>query len=269
MSVTSGAGERDVEFIDHLAPLYDELVTKDFDVYHRKRLDPILDRFASEIEGRELLDVGCGTAVVGLAAATRGFTVIGLDHSPKVLDVAREKAQTAGLAERISFVVGDVAALPFTDDRFDVVTCQQMLHHLPEMRPCLTELARVLRPGGRFYIADVTQETTPLKSALRAVRQPLVRVDNVERMSGREAESLGLTGALNSDDEYPIRTGELLELLESVGLAVDSVSFVTRLGYRSWMSPALRSALIDVLSFPWRHSRGDFVFVTGHPPAST
>ena len=77
--------------------------------------------------------------------------MVGTDHSPAMIEVA-EQTRLSGLDERISFVVGDVESLPFADGQFDAVACQQMLHHLPDIRPCIAEIGRVLRPNRRYDI---------------------------------------------------------------------------------------------------------------------
>ena len=265
------AADVDIQFMDNLASRYDALVTKDFEVYHRRRLHPFLDRLAKEMPGGSLLDVGCGTAAVGLAAAQRGFRVVGIDHTPAMIEVAQQKARSSGLDERISFVAGDVESMPFTDGQFDAVACQQMLHHLPDIRPCIAEIARVLRPNGRYYIADVCRDRTPLKALIVGAKGSLVRIDNVKRLNGAAAADVGLTADLNSDDEYPISRDELLRTLDQFGLERDSLSFMTHLGVRSYLKPVVREGLIRALSFPWRHSRGDLLFTTGTrqaPPGS-
>ena len=117
--------------------------------------------------GESVLDVGCGTGGVTLPAKQRigeeGIAA-GIDPAPEMIAVARQKAQRAGL--EIDFRVGVIEALPFPDASFDAVTSSLMMHHLPAQLQVsgLAEIFRVLKPGGRIFIADILRpSTSPVK----------------------------------------------------------------------------------------------------------
>jgi ubiquinone/menaquinone biosynthesis C-methylase UbiE len=103
-----------------------------------------------------LLDAGCGTGMTALRIAARypGCTVHGIDISPNMIAVARRDADKQGLA--VEFRVGSITDLPYPDDSFDVVTTNIMYHHLDlaEKRQAVAEIARVLKPGGRYVSAE-------------------------------------------------------------------------------------------------------------------
>lgn len=107
--------------------------------------------------GERVLDIGCGTGTLAIAAkrhmGTAG-TVCGVDASPEMIIRAKKKAARARVA--VDFCEGIVEALPFPDAHFDVVLSTVMLHHLgPELRwQCSCEVRRVLRPGGRWFVVD-------------------------------------------------------------------------------------------------------------------
>jgi ubiquinone/menaquinone biosynthesis C-methylase UbiE len=107
--------------------------------------------------GETVLDVGCGTGRLALAAYVRvGATgrVTGIDPGPKQINRARAKARRAGLP--LDFQVGVIERLAFPDRSFDVVLSTFVMHMLPEdlKRQGLMEIARVLRPGGRLLLVD-------------------------------------------------------------------------------------------------------------------
>lgn len=112
--------------------------------------------------GEQILEVGCGTGDVALAASVHvGETgsVVGIDPSPEMIAVARAKAGRA--ARVVDFQMGAIEALPFPDHTFDVVLSSLMMHHLPDdlKREGLAEVARVLKPGGRLLIVDMKRPT--------------------------------------------------------------------------------------------------------------
>jgi ubiquinone/menaquinone biosynthesis C-methylase UbiE len=113
--------------------------------------------------GEAVLDVGCGTGTLAIAARQRVDTtpkggtagrVCGIDPGPKQVARARHKARRAGLS--IDFQVGAIEQIPFPDQSFDVVLNTLAMHVLPDdlKRRGLAEIARVLKPGGRVLIVD-------------------------------------------------------------------------------------------------------------------
>ncbi len=107
--------------------------------------------------GERVLDLATGTGITAIAARERGAKVTGVDITPELLDVARSKANKAGLGD-IDFREGDAEALPFADASFDVVvsTCGHMF--APDQLKVAAELARVTRPGGRVVFLAWTSE---------------------------------------------------------------------------------------------------------------
>ena len=105
--------------------------------------------------GESVLDVGCGTGTLAIAAARRGAVVHALDPSSELLARAGGKAKRARVS--VTFDVGTGESLPYTDDTFDVVLSSLVLHHLShdDLRASVQELRRVVKPSGRVFIADV------------------------------------------------------------------------------------------------------------------
>jgi SAM-dependent methyltransferase len=104
--------------------------------------------------GAKVLDIGCGSGYPALAAAAGvnpGGTVTAIDVSPAMIEVASRRAAEAGL-DNVTFQEMDADVLRFADDAFDVVTCVCTLMFSPEPGRAISEIRRVLKPGGRFGI---------------------------------------------------------------------------------------------------------------------
>lgn len=108
--------------------------------------------------GETVLDIGCGAGMDLLLAAKRtGLKgrAIGVDMTPAMLELARQSAVKAGLWEIIEIHRGHVEALPVEAESIDVVISNGVLNLSPDKLRAFTEIHRVLKPGGRLYLADV------------------------------------------------------------------------------------------------------------------
>jgi SAM-dependent methyltransferase len=117
---------------------------------------PVLLDVIGVEQGTKLLDVACGTGNALIPAAERGAVATGLDITPKLLEVARERADAGGL--EVELVEGDAENLPFADDSFDRVTSLFGAMFAPDHERAASELVRVCRPGGRVGVCAWTPE---------------------------------------------------------------------------------------------------------------
>jgi demethylmenaquinone methyltransferase/2-methoxy-6-polyprenyl-1,4-benzoquinol methylase len=108
----------------------------------------VLVRLSGAAPGVQAIDVCCGTGDIAARLARTGAEVTGLDFSQEMLTVGRQRFPG------ITFMQGDAMALPFPDQKFQVVTMGYGLRNLASWEKGLAELARVTRPGGRILILD-------------------------------------------------------------------------------------------------------------------
>lgn len=109
--------------------------------------------FLGDLDGRDVLECGCGLGVLSTLMALSGARVSAFDLSPASIEVARRRAELHGVADAIEFTVAAGEELPYENDRFDAMIGKGVLHHL-DASLAAPELHRVLRPGGRAAFAE-------------------------------------------------------------------------------------------------------------------
>lgn len=113
-----------------------------------------VDRYAP-LTGAEVLDVGCGGGILSFAMAERGARVLGVDASAAGVEAA--EAHVAGRDLALQFRVATVEDLAAEDDRYDVVTCMEMLEHVPDPAAVVRACATCLKPGGRLVASTLNR----------------------------------------------------------------------------------------------------------------
>ena len=121
---------------------------------HARSHYPILLDRLSHISYHSALDLGCGTGEMmkQILQTDNCKELYGIDLSEEMLAVAKSK-----LPDQVKLLLGDSESLPFPDNFFDVVYCNDSFHHYPAPRNVLSEVQRVLKPGGTFLMGDCWQ----------------------------------------------------------------------------------------------------------------
>jgi len=131
-------------------------------------LNPVRTQFIAErtaLAGSRVLDVGCGGGLLAEALARAGARVTAIDLAPGMIEVARLHAAESALAVDYRLVSAEQVAAA-EPAGFDVVTCMEMLEHVPEPAAMTATLARLLRPGGALFVSTLNRN---LRSFLLAI----------------------------------------------------------------------------------------------------
>ncbi len=151
--------EQVAEMFDNIAGNYDFLnhfLSMGIDIYWRKRLVKRLIKQAP----KQILDVATGTGDLAIAMLKANpDKIVGIDISNGMLEVGRKKMKEKGLEDKITLQQADSENLPFEDNSFDAVSVSFGARNFENLEKGLSEMCRVLRPGGKLYILEFSQPT--------------------------------------------------------------------------------------------------------------
>jgi 2-polyprenyl-6-hydroxyphenyl methylase/3-demethylubiquinone-9 3-methyltransferase len=117
------------------------------------------------LAGKDVLDVGCGGGILAEAMARRGARVTGIDLADKPLNVAQLHLMESGLEVRYALASAEDYAAAHSGE-FDVLTCMEMLEHVPDPASAVAACARLLRPGGRAFFSTLNRNPKAYLSAV-------------------------------------------------------------------------------------------------------
>ena len=212
-----------------------------------ERLIDIFVRLSGLKPGARIADLGCGSGVFSNALRQRGYECTGVDLSPALIRIARQKYPG------IEFIEGDVENLPFADASFDGVLLAGILHHFSDRSRFVAEVKRILKPGGKFVAFDPNR-MNPAMYLYRDRSSPLY-------------SPVGVT-----ENERPVIASEIADTFRAAGFSVGT-EYHSGMKYRyiaasafRWLLPAYTffDALIFAPAFmkPFR----SFVFSYGEKP---
>jgi ubiquinone/menaquinone biosynthesis C-methylase UbiE len=170
--------------------------------YHK-----LIDDQAAELvrrvgEGREVLEVGCGTGLVLQRVAEFAGRAVGIDLSPGMLERARSRG--------LDVQEGSATALPFPDDSFDVAYSFKVLSHVPQLETALAEMLRVVRPGGHL-VFDIYNRNS-LRYAIKRVFGP--------RSTSKKFDEAAITTAFLTPDEVEAKLPPRARVVGRAGIRV-------------------------------------------------
>ena len=152
-----------------IADRYD-LITGLLSFGRDRRWKATLIDLAGVSPGTRALDLAAGTGDIAFGLAARGARVVALDITHRMLQIAAGKRacsiRGASPPGDVTFVTGDMMALPFEDGAFDLVTTGYGLRNVPAIEPAIAEIRRVLRPGGLLLSLDFDRPASPLVRAV-------------------------------------------------------------------------------------------------------
>jgi ubiquinone/menaquinone biosynthesis C-methylase UbiE len=162
--------------------------------YSRYLLDKWLDKFIpARGDGLKMLDLGCGTGYHLAKYRERGFELTGVDGSEEMLQQART------LNPEIEFYQGDVTNVPLPGASFNYLVCIEVLRYLPDIRPCVDEIFRLLKPGGTALVTaapPLQANLYPLVNMVTASKQVgnLTHLKQFFHSSGKLKQEFGGAG---------------------------------------------------------------------------
>ncbi|MGY5340573.1 demethylmenaquinone methyltransferase [Levilactobacillus spicheri] len=168
MTLTNRTPEHTVaQLFDHIAPQYDRMNSVISLGTHRLWRRQVMDQMTVR-PGDFALDLCCGTGDWTLALAQAvgpAGEVVGLDLSHEMLAIAQQKVCAAHLQSQITLKQGDAMHLPYPDNMFNVVTIGFGLRNVPDAQQVLSEMTRVVKPGGQVVCLETSQPTNPVVHA--------------------------------------------------------------------------------------------------------
>jgi len=147
-----------------------------------------------EICNKKVLDIGTGPGwnSIGIAKRHPDYKITAIDLSPDMIAIAKKNAEDEGVADQISFIVGDATKLPFEDNEFGLVISHFMLHHIDHPEDMLVEANRVKHQEGQVFIKDLLRQPNWKKGFLLWFSKYFLRYNEEQLREYDESMGAGL-----------------------------------------------------------------------------
>jgi len=219
----------------------------------RVRLASIPGRHLDSSVGDRILDLGCGRGERALEMLRGGARVVGIDISPAYIEAATSAARAVGHSDtQFDFIAADAHQLPFPDESFDFVLGEGILHHL-QLETALSEVHRVLRPGGRALFLEPLLDNPMLK--IFRLLTPTARTPDERPLSRSDLNALDVSAKWKVESSYcglltaPVAmiTSVLLRPYPNNVLLRAADRFERVLNRMAWIRPLNQYVLLDLV----------------------
>lgn len=186
-----------------IAEYYDEM-NEIMSMHMVQKWHRFMMKKAGDIHGKKCIDVGTGTGEIAFHVARtagEGSTVVGLDLTPAMLELAKKKEPEMNLPVKIDWVQGDALKLPYEDGSFDLVTSGYMLRNVTNILGAVSEMHRVLAPGGKVIVAELSKPKNKVMLAfynlyMKRVKRYGRKYDKGKSIDGRQSAYEWLTTSI-------------------------------------------------------------------------
>ena len=178
--------ERSLQYWSGRAPEYSELHERELASERGETLARFLRVQPAVAAGGDVLDLACGSGIMGIVCADAGAFVVGVDFSAQMLEQARANAERHGVSARTRYLQADARHLPFEDGSFDLVVSRNATWVMEDVDLVYAQVARVLRPGGTFINIDANYGQGMLR-AEAAGETPVHPTQTLEQLLTRNA----------------------------------------------------------------------------------
>lgn len=239
------------------------------DSYHPGRLQ-LTERLGNMLAlqpGQRVLDVASGLGTSAIYLANRfGCQVVGVDFSGHSVEQANSNAAEVGLSNQVHFEQGDAEGLPFEDRMFDALICECAFCTFPGKTEAASQFERVLRPGGRIGISDLTR-TGPLPPELDTLMAWVACIADAQPI---ESYISLLTAAGFSMDQIEIHDEALAELIHEIRgklLVAELMANLKKLEFPEWIDFDEVGRLAQITADTVNHGKLGYVLLSGEKPS--
>lgn len=141
--------QKNKKYWQQIAEIYDRNVSEKGDIRHEMVINPVVFEFLGDLEGKTVLDAGCGNGYLSRKIAETAKKVFGVDLTERLIELAKQRDNP----QNIDFSLGNLEKLHFPENTFDVILCNMVLMDVERLQFVIKELSRVLKAAGILVIS--------------------------------------------------------------------------------------------------------------------